>query len=404
VAPTVEELIRTSALQTPPKYQSLEEYSRDFRQRERKLLRSIYATRRHLSTTQLPPPSPAVQELAKILGESRYSPTVEAVAKSLSDKAQGLGRVMEALRPKIDGLSTFLENMAQVAAPTLTTLRLRPPFLFAALDAWEAFLTGDVEAIDRFIVDRLGRPPNDRIRVFVQGRLEQAFGMDQAEPPRWADEAEAFWVAVFRSIRDEERATLRMVDDLREKVGKRASLTSDQALRYTLAPTYGEDPGNPKRWGLLKSYFLKDEFPGAVLLAWEERPTDEPLLPVQGRRGTNLLSRTTRIVKEQGAEAHKLTRLANKKPHVLLPDNTDGTRDLAAKLDLERFVTGEWELQRMREVLDRAGLSHQQQQVLDLKRKNLSDDEISVRLGRRKGHVAAVWFNTLAKITEAATA
>jgi hypothetical protein len=87
-----------------------------------------------------------------------------------------------------------------------------------------------------------------------------------------------------------------------------------------------------------------------------------------------------------------------------LPDNTDGTRDLAAKLDLERFVTGEWELQRMREVLDRAGLSHQQQQVLDLKRKNLSDDEISVRLGRRKGHVAAVWFNTLAKITEAATA
>jgi hypothetical protein len=309
VAATVEELIRTSALQALPKYQSLEESSREYRMRQRELLRSVHVVRRPSSTLLLPSSSPLVQEFARILGDPRYSPTLTTVGKSVSDAAQGLGRAMEALRPKINGFTKFLEDLAQAAAPTLTALRLRPPFLFAAFDAWEAFLAGDVEAIDRFIVDRLGRRPNDRIRVFVQGRLEQAFGMDGAEPPSWADDAAAFWVAVFRSLRNEERVILRMVGSLREKVGRRVSLASDQALRYTLAQTYGEDPRNPRRWGRLKGLFLEDEFPGAVLLAWDDRPTDEPLLPVQGRRGTNLLSRTTRIVKEQGAEApHRLTR------------------------------------------------------------------------------------------------
>jgi hypothetical protein len=402
VAPTVEELVKASTLQTPPKYQSLEEVSRDHRRSQRELLRSIYAVRRPSSTIALPPSSPLVQELSTLLSDPRYSPTLTAIGKSVSDTAQGLGRVMEALRPKAHAFSKFLQDLAQAASPTLTALGLRPPFLFAAFGAWEAFLAGDVEAIDRFIVDRLSRRPDDRIRVFVQGRLEQAFGMDGAEPPRWADDAAAFWVAVFRSIRIEERATLRMVDDLREEVGRRASLASDPALRYALASAYAGDPKNPKNWNFLKEKFLAEEFPGAVLLAWKGRPADEPLLPVPGTRGINLLSRTTRIVKEQGTEAHKLARLAKKKPHVLLSGNTDGTKDLAADADLERFAAQEWELQRMRGVLDRAGLSHQQEQVLDLKLRNLSEDEISARLGRPKGHVAVVWFNTLAKITEAA--
>jgi RNA polymerase sigma factor (sigma-70 family) len=193
------------------------------------------------------------------------------------------------------------------------------------------------------------------------------------------------------------------VEELLVTVGIRASLATDRALRYALASTYGVDPEDPERWGFLKNRFLAEEFPGAVLLAWEDRPMEEPVLPVRGIRGTNLLSRTTRIVKGLDGEAYKLRKVVAKKPHLLTSPDADGTGgDIGAELDLERFAALEAERKQVRDALENAGLSPQEAEVMHLKFwQGLGNKEIAHIVGRSASQIGVEAFRGIAKVTEA---
>jgi len=392
VAPIVEELAKILALSPPP-----EEQARD-------------NARYDKTVASIPPYQPLSSDLDILIARKMAAmpaPPPMAAATKFAKVALGvgeaLGRATEAARPLLSGLGKFVE----AAALTIEELHTRPPFMFAALDAWEAFLDGDIAAIDRFIVDRLGREPDDNLRVAVQSRLEVAFAADGAKVPRWVGNSLGFDVAVCRDIRGAARAAereiQRMIDGLRDKVGKRASLVTDRSLRYALASTYQVDPEDPKRWGFLKDRFLAEEFPGAVLLAWEDRPADEPLLPVRGIRGPNLLSRTTRLVKGLDGEAYKLRKVATKKPHALTSADADGTGgDMGAELDLRRFAVLESERKQVRDALRDAGLSPQEVEVVHLKFwEGRSNKDIASIVSRSESQVGVEAFRGVAKITEA---
>ena len=127
MAPTVEELVKTSALQTLPKYQSLEEYRRELEQR-RKALEQSYANLagtlpRQIKTAEIP-----ISPLAQALSESQQFRTFVFGALQVLDRV---------VRPIAVGFKTLLER------------RWTPNRVYyAALEAWRR---GDFEAAAGFL-------------------------------------------------------------------------------------------------------------------------------------------------------------------------------------------------------------------------------------------------------------
>lgn len=387
MSPTAADLVKALADAPSPENESISDLEARLKAHRSRSYRNLFLT--GLSSFQSLGIGPSkVRENYGMLG--RYTPIANAWKSLTTSSVSSLYRAWG------------LQNMQR----RLVTLRLRPSFMYAAFYAWETFLKGDLDALDRFITDRLQRCPDDRTRLAVQDCLEKAFGTETPSVPEWTNDPSGFNVAVFRSIqcyrKSEKQEVMDQVDFLRDTVGKRANLRKDPSLRYTLARAHSVDPENPRCWSYLKARFLEEEFPGAVLLAWEARPVDEPLLPVRGKRGTNLLSRTTRIVKEQDGEAHKIKNLAVTKASALMAADTDGIQDAGTALAFDRFVSRETERKQVGEALRGAGLSPQQAEVMHLKYyEGLSNKEIANKVGRTANQIGVEASKGLAKVSEA---
>ena len=349
------------------------------------------------------------------------------LGKFLYDGGEALGRIMEAWRPQFEKFGLFMQNAApglQNLQRTLEALRLRPPFLYDALDAWEAFLEGDIEALDRFIVDHLGRRPDDRTRLAVQNRLERAFGTEDAPIPEWAGEPSGFDVGVFRlirrQVRAEEAAIIDEVQRLREAGVDRVKVgfESGWRLRKALAQELGLD--NKALWidKELEDHYVRERFPGAVLVARDEKP-NLPEMPSR-KREPNLRSHTATVVAREAGEG------LIKQKVIARPLETNEYNELVVPFDpkedhgsspgvlipviegthMDRFEAQERERGRMNqlhEAMRRAGLSQQEEEVMRLKWvEGLGNKEVATRLGRSASHVGVQAWRGFAKVKDAA--
>ena len=239
-----------------------------------------------------------VATLSEILGSS-YRPSMPlfGATKNLYGTGDLLEKTMKAWS---------LQNLEQSLQQWIDALRVRPPFMYAALDAWEAFLEGDIEALDRFIVDHLQRQPDNTIRLAVQDRLERAFGTEGLSVPEWASDPSGFDVAVFRRIkrqvRTEEEATINEIRRLQEAgvADVRMGFQEGLRLRKAMAQDLGLDHKHLWISNKLKDHYVQERFPGAVLVARAEKP-HLPETPAR-KREPNLRSHTATSVEQEAAE------------------------------------------------------------------------------------------------------
>ena len=307
---------------------------------------------------------------------------------------------------------------------TLEAIRIRPPFLYDALDAWEAFLEGDIEALDRFIVDHLGKRPDDRTRLAVQQRLERAFGIEGSPIPAWAGDPGEFYVGVFMRIQRQKRAgeaaTIDEIQRFRDAGVDRVKVgfESGWRLRKALAQDLGLD--HKALWidKELEDHYIRERFPGAVLVARNEKP-HLPVMPSR-KREPNLRSHTATVVAREAAEG------LIKQKVIARPLETTKHGDVVVPLDskedhagapgvvtvltedshIEVFEAQERErgrLNQLRDAVRRAGLSPGEEEVMRLKWvEGLGNKDIAARLGRSAGQVGVQAWRGLEKVTEAA--
>ncbi len=291
---------------------------------------------------------------------------------------------------------------------TLEAIRIRPPFLYDALDAWEAFLQSDIEALDRFIVDHLGKRPDDRTRLAVQQRLERAFGMEGSPIPEWAGDPNGFDVGVFRlvqrQIRAEEAAKIDEVQRLRDAGVDRVRMGFEKGLRLrkVMAQDLGLDHEQLSIDGKLKDHYVRVRFPGAVLVARAEQPhlPDTP----SRKREPNLRSYTVTSVEREAAEGiikewvvgRPLEPTKHGNLAVPFDPKEDYTRPpsvvtvLREESHIEVFEAQERErgqLNQLRDAMRRAGLSPGEEEVMRLKLEGLRNKDIAARLGCSAGQV-----------------
>ncbi|MBA2713728.1 MAG: sigma-70 family RNA polymerase sigma factor [Rubrobacteraceae bacterium] len=328
-----------------------------------------------------------------------FKPTsiAEMLAENFSS-AQPITKMLEALAGRSAGLGTLLRNRRQA-------------FQDAALAAWTAFLEGDVEAIDRFIVVHLYRRPDDRTRLAVQGRLEKALCTDD-RTPEWAYDSSGFYVAVSRhirrEIRAEEDAKVNEVERFREEGVDRVKVDPDVGLRLrrVLAGELGLDDKHLWIDELLKDHYKNQEFPGAVLVARDEKP-DIPLLSIR-KNTRNLRSHTAQAVTRAGREGVIKQKVidhpveVNEHNDLVVPFDPKEDRkqphNMVAQAQesdwLTLFAAQESERGQVRailEAIERAGLTLQEQQVLDLRmKKHHSYKQIGALLGRPTNQVGSV--------------
>ena len=342
--------------------------------------------------------------------------------------AQRYGAASSPLRTQVAETHRLFSGSSGPLGPqniqrTLEAIRIRPPFLYDALDAWEAFLAGDIEALDRFIVDHLGRRPDDRNRLAVQQRLKRAFGTEGSPIPAWAGDPDGFDVGVFklvqRQLRAEEAATIEEIQRWREAGVDRVRMGFEEGsrIRKAMAQDLGLD--HKALWidGKLKNHYVRMRFPGAVLAARAEQP-HLPETPSR-KREPNLRSYTVTSVEREAAEGIIKERVIGR------PLETTKHGDLAVPFDpkedhmrppsvvtvlreeshIEVFEAQERErglLNQLHETIRRAGLSPGEAEVMHLKLDGLRNKDIAARLGRSASQVGGELYRGKAKVKEAA--
>jgi DNA-binding CsgD family transcriptional regulator len=352
--------------------------------------------------------NPLSEALVKRYGTS---PGVTGVGKFLYDGGNALDQALETLRQQLEKFGMFMQYAPlalQNIQRTLEAIRLRPPFLYDALDTWEAFLQGDIEALDRFIVDHLDRRPDDRTRLAVQQRLERAFGMEGSPIPEWAGDPNGFDVGVFRlvqrQIRAEEAAKIDEVQRLRDAGVDRVRMGFEKGLRLrkVMAQDLGLDHEQFSIDGKLKDHYVRVRFPGAVLVARAEQPhlPDTP----SRKREPNLRSYTVTSVEREAAEGiikewvvgRPLEPTKHGNLAVPFDPKEDYTRPpsvvtvLREESHIEVFEAQERErgqLNQLRDAMRRAGLSPGEEVVMRLKLEGLRNKDIAARLGCSAGQV-----------------
>jgi hypothetical protein len=164
VAPTVEELVKTSTLQTLPKYQSLEEYRRELGQR-RVALEQSYAN----AVAGIPPYRGEPTELELAVGGllapslAPNSPLMQAADK-FGKFAVGvgamLGRAVEVSLPFFEGLGTLVEAggrwITEAQQKAARRAALADELLSSAYEASAGLGRGDPEPGLRFLRNRFG--------------------------------------------------------------------------------------------------------------------------------------------------------------------------------------------------------------------------------------------------------
>ena len=369
------------------------------------------------------PSSPIWEHLAET---RRLVAGSSGATKFLYGGGNALSQALETLRPQLEKFRMFTQNAAlgpQNIQRTLEAIRLRPPFLYDALDAWEAFLEGDIEALDRFIVDHLGKRADNRTHLAVQQRLERAFGTDGSPIPAWAGDPGEFYVGVFMGIqrqkRAEEAATIGEIQRLREAGVDRVKVgfESGGRLRKALAQDLRLDHKQPWIDNKLREHYVLERFPGAVLAARAEDP-HLPEMPSR-KREPNLRSRTARSVEQEAPEGLIKERVVGRplKPtnHGDLAVPFDPKEDhmrppsvvtvLREESHIEVFEAQERErgrLNQLHETIRRAGLSSGEAEVMHLRLEGLRNKDIAARLGRSASQVGGELYRGIAKVREAA--
>jgi DNA-binding CsgD family transcriptional regulator len=373
--------------------------------------------------------SPTIPAVASLYPIHRTTTSSSPRVMTISDLfAQRYGASASPIWKQLDETRRLLSGLSTPFGPqniqrTLEAIRIRPPFLYDALDAWEAFLKGDIEALDRFIVDHLGKRPDDRTRLAVQQRLERAFGTDGSPIPAWAGDPGEFYVGVFMRIqrqkRAEEAATIGEIQRLREAGVDRVKVgfESGGRLRKALAQDLRLDHKQPWIDNKLREHYLLERFPGAVLAARAEEP-HLPEMPSR-KREPNLRSRTARSVEQEAPEGLIKERVVGRplKPttHGDLAVPFDPTEDhgkppsvvtvLREESHMEVFEAQERERGRLNQLhgtMRRAGLSPGEAEVMHLRLEGLRNKGIAARLGRSASQVGGELYRAIAKVREAA--
>jgi hypothetical protein len=373
-----------------------------------------------------PPPVPDVASLYPLhraagLTKSEATTIPELFAQRYGGSSSPLWKQLAETRRLLSGSSGAfsLQNVQR----TLEAIRLRPPFLYDALDAWEAFLEADIEALDRFIAEHLGRRPDDRTRLAVQQRLERAFGREGSPIPAWAGDPGEFGVGVFmriqRQMRAEEAAKIDELQRLRDAGVDRVRMGFEEGLRLrkVMAQDLGLDHEQLSIDGKLKDHYVRVRFPGAVLVARDEKP-HLPEMPSR-KREPNLRSHTVTSVEQEAAEGIIKERVMGrpleptKHGDLAVPfdPKEDHTRppsvvtDLREEPHIEVFEAQERErgrLNQLRDTMRRAGLSPGEEEVMRLRLEGLRNKDIAARLGCSAGQVGVQAWRGREKVREAA--
>jgi DNA-binding CsgD family transcriptional regulator len=364
--------------------------------------------------------------LVQLAETRRIAAGSSGVVKFLYDGGNALGQALETLHPRLESFGLFRHSAPlglQNIQRTLEAIRIRPPFLYDALEAWEALLKGDIEALDRFIVDHLDRRPDDRTRLAVQQRLKRAFGTEGSPIPTWAGNPGEFYVGVFmriqRQIRAEEAAKIDDIQRLRDAGVDRVRMSFEEGLRLrkVMAQDLGLDYKQLSIDGKLKDHYVRVRFPGAVLVARAEQPhlPDTP----SRKREPNLRSYTVTSVEREAAEGiikecvvvRPLEPTKHGNLAVPFDPKEDYTRPpsvvtvLREESHIEVFEAQERErgrLNQLRETMRCAGLSQGEAEVMHLRLEGLGNKDIAARLGRSAGQVGMEVYRGIQKVRYAA--